>query len=85
MKICILFARNFISYQSWTHAVIFPFQIAMSQTKCPTFEDKLNAIEVWMKETEDAVSSQDSYKEDALTPDAIDLIIRYGTSVRLKL
>ena len=85
MKICILFARNFISYQSWTHAVIFPFQIAMSQTKCPTFEDKLNAIEVWMEETEDAVSSQDSYKEDALTPDAIDLIIRYVTSVRLKL
>ena len=57
----------------------------MSQTKCPTFEDKLNAIEVWMEETEDAVSSQDSYKEDALTPDAIDLIIRYVTSIRLKL
>ena len=48
----------------------------MSQTKCPTFEDKLNAIEVWMEETEDAVSSQDSYKEDALTSEAIDLILR---------
>ena len=53
----------------------------MSQTKCPTFEDKLNAIEVWMEETEDAVSSQDSYKEDALTPEAIDLILRYASYV----
>ena len=81
MKICILFACNFISLTP----SFSPFQIAMSQTKCPTFEDRLNAIEVWMEETEDAVSSQDSYKEDALTPDAIDLIIRYVTSVRLNL
>ena len=66
-----------------THNGIHLFQIVMSQTKCPTFEDKLNAIEVWMEETEDAVSSQDSYKEDALTPEAIDLILRYASYVSL--
>ena len=62
-----------------THNGIHLFQIVMSQT----FEDKLNAIEVWMEETEDAVSSQDSYKEDALTPEAIDLILRYASYVSL--
>ena len=66
-----------------THNGIHLFQIVMSQTKCPTFEDKLNAIEVWMEETEDAVSSQDSYKEDALTSEAIDLILRYASYVSL--
>ena len=66
-----------------THNGIHLFQIVMSQTKCPTSEDKLNAIEVWMEETEDAVSSQDSYKEDALTPVAIDLILRYASYVIL--
>ena len=66
-----------------THNGIHLFQIVMSQTKCPTFEDKLNAIEVWMEETEDAVSSQDSYKEDALTSEAIDLILRYASNVSL--
>ena len=66
-----------------THNGIHLFQIVMSQTKCPTFEDKLNAIEVWMEETEDAVSSQDSYKEDALTPEAIDPILRYASYVSL--
>ena len=66
-----------------THNGIQLFQIVMSQTKCPTFEEKLNAIEVWMEETEDAVSSQDSFKEDALTPEAIDLILRYASYVSL--
>ena len=66
-----------------THNGIHLFQNVMSQTKCPTFEDKLNAIEVWMEETEDAVSSQDSYKEDALTSEAIDLILRYASYVSL--
>ena len=43
--------------------------------------DKLKAIEVWMKETEEAVSSQDSYKEDALSPAGINLIIDYFMEV----
>ena len=43
--------------------------------------DKLQAIEVWMKETEEAVSSQDTYKEDALSPDGINLINDYFMEV----
>ena len=43
-------------------------------------EDILNAIEVWMKESEKAVSSQDV---KALTPEGIDLILRYASYVSL--
>ena len=43
--------------------------------------EKLNAIDVWMRETEEAVSSQDSYKEDALSPEGIDLILDYFMEV----
>ena len=51
--------------------------------KIPTFieismslEDKLNAIEAWMKELDEEVS-QDDVK--ALTPEGIDLILRYAS------
>ena len=46
----------------------------MTESQSKSLEDTFNAIEVWMKDTEEAVSSQDSYKEDALSPEGVDLI-----------
>ena len=43
-----------------------------------SLEDKLNAIESWMKEVDEEVS-QDDVK--ALTPEGIDLILRYASYV----
>ena len=45
-----------------------------------SLEDKLNAIEAWLKEAEEEVS-QDDVK--ALTPEGIDLILRYASYVSL--
>jgi len=53
----------------------------MPDTPSQSLVDKFSAIEVWMKETEEAVSSQDSYKEDALSPDGINLILNYFMEV----
>ena len=53
----------------------------MSDTPTQSFVDKFSAIEVWMKETEEAVSSQDSYKENALSPDGINIILDYFMEV----
>ena len=53
----------------------------MPDTPSQSLVDKFSAIEVWMKETEEAVSSQDSYKEDALSPDGINLILDYFMEV----
>ena len=49
----------------------------MAEMPSHPLREKLNAIDVWMRETEEAVSSQDSYKEDALSPEGIDLILDY--------
>ena len=53
----------------------------MPDTPSQSLVDKFSAIEIWMKETEEAVSSQDSYKEDALSPDGINLILNYFMEV----
>ena len=53
----------------------------MEETPSHPLQEKINAIEVWMKETEEAVSSQDSYKEDALSSEGIDLILDYFMEV----
>ena len=45
-----------------------------------SLEDKLNAIEAWMKEADEEVS-QDDVK--ARTPEGIDLILRYASYVSL--
>ena len=52
----------------------------MAEMPSHTWE-KLKAIEVWMRDTEEAVSSQDSYKDDALSPAGIDLILEYFMEV----
>ena len=54
----------------------------MPDTPSQSLVDKFNAIKIWMKETEEAVSSQDSYKEDALSPEGIDLILEYFMEVQ---
>ena len=45
-----------------------------------SLEDKLNAIEAWMKELDEEVS-QDDVK--ALTPEGIDLILRFASYISL--
>ena len=39
-----------------------------------TLEERLQSIEQWMKETEMTVSSQDSYYENSLLPEEIDIL-----------
>ena len=47
-----------------------------------SLEDKLNAIEAWLKEAEEEVSqAQGDVK--ALTPEGMDLILRYASYVSL--
>ena len=45
-----------------------------------SLEDKLDAIEAWMKEAEEAVSQDDVR---ALTPEELDLLLRYASYVSL--
>ena len=47
-----------------------------------SLEDKLDAIEAWMKEAEEAVSQDDVR---ALTPEELDLLLRYASYVSLNL